>query len=225
MVSNSWQKQSKIRRLNGFTKNRSFSRFTYRLWKESHLLASYLFSRRRFEYISTSFCHRFAISVTFRFTWQTLQTSLQLLSFWTVFFSRFPTSGGLQILKFIFSRKTTKTRNTRTHWRLQILSRTKWRDSDWIILTGRHSTVDWVLHSWLEGGIKKTIASLQASPAAILPRPVFSRFTRSSFLFPSPSDACHAGYFQSNAHCFSKLAFNIYDFYALSIKKMARISL
>ena len=29
---------------------------------------------------------------------------------------------------------------------------------------------------------------------AILPRPIFSRFTRSSFLFPSPSDACHASY-------------------------------
>ena len=29
---------------------------------------------------------------------------------------------------------------------------------------------------------------------AILPRPIFSRFTRSSFLFPSPSDACHVGY-------------------------------
>ena len=25
-------------------------------------------------------------------------------------------------------------------------------------------------------------------------RPIFSRFTRSSFLFPSPSDACDAGY-------------------------------
>ena len=25
-------------------------------------------------------------------------------------------------------------------------------------------------------------------------RPIFSRFTRSSFPFPSPSDACHAGY-------------------------------
>ena len=85
--------------------------------------------------------------VTFRFTWQTLQTSLQLLSFWTGFFSLFLTSDGLQILKFIFSRKTTKTGNTITHWRLQILSRKKWRDSDWIILTARHSTVEWVLHS------------------------------------------------------------------------------
>ena len=46
--------------------------------------------------------------VTFRFTWQTLQTSLQLLSFWAGFFSLFPTSDSLQILKFIFSRKTTK---------------------------------------------------------------------------------------------------------------------
>ena len=63
--------------------------------------------------------------VTFRFTWQTLQTSLQLLSLCTGFFSLFPTPDGLQILNFIFSRKTTKTRNTRTHWRLQILSRTK----------------------------------------------------------------------------------------------------
>ena len=32
---------------------------------------------------------------------------------------------------------------------------------------------------------------------AILPRPIFSRFTRSSFLFPSPSDAYHAGYMVS----------------------------
>ena len=31
--------------------------------------------------------------------------------------------------------------------RLQILSRKKWHDSDWIILTARHSTVEWVLHS------------------------------------------------------------------------------
>ena len=85
--------------------------------------------------------------VTFRCTWQTLQTSLQLLSFWTGFFSLFPTSDGLQILKFIFSRKTTKTGNTITHWRLQILSRKKWRDSDWMILKVRHSTVEWVLHS------------------------------------------------------------------------------
>ena len=85
--------------------------------------------------------------VTFRFTWQILQTSLQLLSFWTTFFSLFPMSDGLQILKFIFSRKTTKTRNTRTHLRLKILSRKKWRDSDWIILTARHSTAEWVLHS------------------------------------------------------------------------------
>ena len=85
--------------------------------------------------------------VTFRFTWQTLQTSLQLLSFWTGFFLLFPTSDGLQILKFIFWPKTTKTRNTRTYWHLQILSRKKWRDSDWIILTARHSTVEWVLNS------------------------------------------------------------------------------
>ena len=62
--------------------------------------------------------------------------------------SRFsPTFEGLQSLKFIFSRKTTKTRNTRTHWRLQILSRKKWHDSDWTILTARLSTVEWVLHS------------------------------------------------------------------------------
>ena len=84
--------------------------------------------------------------LTFSFTWQTLQTSLQMLSFWTAFltgfFSLFPTSNGLQILN-LFS-KTTKTRNTRTYWRLQILSRKKWRDSDWIILTARHSTVEWV---------------------------------------------------------------------------------
>ena len=85
--------------------------------------------------------------VTFRFSWQTLQTSLQLLSFWIGFFSLFPTSDGLQILKFIFSRKTTNTRNRRMHWRLQILSRKKRRDSDWIILTARHCTVEWVLHS------------------------------------------------------------------------------
>ena len=42
--------------------------------------------------------------------------------------------------------------------------------------------------------MKKIIVSLQAYPTAILPRPIFSRFTRSSFPFPSPSDACHAGY-------------------------------
>ena len=29
---------------------------------------------------------------------------------------------------------------------------------------------------------------------AILPRPIFSRFTRLSFPFPSASDACHADY-------------------------------
>ena len=45
---------------------------------------------------------------------------------------------------------------------------------------------------WSNG--KRPIASSQASPTAILPRPIFSRFTRLSFLFPSPSDACHAGY-------------------------------
>ena len=31
------------------------------------------------------------------------------------------------------------------------------------------------------------------SPTAIFLRPIFSRFTRSSFPFPFPSDACHAG--------------------------------
>ena len=35
--------------------------------------------------------------------------------------------------------------------------------------------------------MKKTIAPLQASPSQ-------SRFARSCFPFPSPSDACHAGY-------------------------------
>ena len=30
-------------------------------------------------------------------------------------------------------------------------------------------------------------------PTAILPRPIFARFTRSSFPILSPSDACHAG--------------------------------
>ena len=38
--------------------------------------------------------------VTFRFIRQTLQTLLQLLSFWAGLFSLFPTSEGLQILKF-----------------------------------------------------------------------------------------------------------------------------
>ena len=46
-----------------------------------------------------------------------------------------------------------------------------------------------------------TASSLRGRPwkerkvkmSAILPRPIFSRFTRSSFPFPSPSDACHAG--------------------------------
>ena len=85
--------------------------------------------------------------VTFRFNWQTLQTSLQFFSFWTGFFSLFPTSDSLQILKFIFSRKTTKNRKYDNALHLQILSRKKWRDSDWIILTARHSTVEWVLHS------------------------------------------------------------------------------
>ena len=37
--------------------------------------------------------------------------------------------------------------------------------------------------------MKRTIASLQASPTAILPR-----FARLSFPLPSPSDAWHAGY-------------------------------
>ena len=61
------------------------------------------------------------------------------------FFLLFPMSDGLQIWKFIFSCKTTKTRNTRMHWGLQILSQKKWHDSDWKILTARHSTVEWVL--------------------------------------------------------------------------------
>ena len=50
--------------------------------------------------------------LTFSFTWQTLQTSLQLLSFWTTFwtgfFSLFPTSNGLQILKFILQNNKNK---------------------------------------------------------------------------------------------------------------------
>ena len=37
--------------------------------------------------------------VPFRFTWQILQTSLQLLSFWTAFFSLFPKSDGLYAQK------------------------------------------------------------------------------------------------------------------------------
>ena len=47
--------------------------------------------------------------LTFSFTWQTLQTSLQLLSFWTAFwtgfFSLFPTSNGLQIFKIYFAKQ------------------------------------------------------------------------------------------------------------------------
>ena len=34
----------------------------------------------------------------------------------------------------------------RTRWRLQTLPLNKRRDSDWIILTARHSTVEWALH-------------------------------------------------------------------------------
>ena len=36
--------------------------------------------------------------------------------------------------------------------------------------------------------MKKTIASLQASPTAILPRPIFSHFT-GSYVFPLPTQA------------------------------------
>ena len=78
------------RRLSGFTKNRSFSRFAYRLWKESHLSASYLFSRRRFEYISTSLSNRLAY-VAFRFTWQTYQASLKIAFFLDRLLLAFPT--------------------------------------------------------------------------------------------------------------------------------------
>ena len=80
--------------------------------------------------------------VTFRFTWQTLQTSLQFFFFLDRLLLAFS-----QRPMVIFRRKTTKTRHTRKQWRQQILSRKQWRDSDWIILTARHSTVEWVLHS------------------------------------------------------------------------------
>ena len=42
--------------------------------------------------------------------------------------------------------------------------------------------------------MKKTIASLQGFPTAILPCPILPRFVRSSFPFSIPSDACHASY-------------------------------
>ena len=40
--------------------------------------------------------------------------------------------------------------------------------------------------------MKKTIASLQASPTAILLHPIFSHFMRQSFTFPSSLDAMQA---------------------------------
>ena len=65
---------------------------------------------------------------------------------------------------------------------------TKWHDSDWIILTARHSA-----------------SSLQASPTAIL-----LRFARSSFPFLSPSDACHAGYVIVGC-CFYRVHFFLFS--------------
>ena len=172
--------------MNGFTKNRSFSRLTYRLWKALSLIYQLLvcFLAEGLSIFPQALATDLPY-VTFRFTWQTLQTSLQLVSFWTGFisFSHRPT-----VFKF-FSRKTTKTRNTRMLWRLQILSRKKRRDSDWIILTARHSTVEWVF-AWLIRGWNKENNS-------VLPSPIFSRSTRWSFLFPSLSDACHPCYVNS----------------------------
>ena len=59
-------------------------------------------------------------------------------------------------------------------------------------------------------------------PTAILPRPIFSRFTRSSFLFSSPSDACQAGYFQDGGTFVSKLPTfkNLFAFVILTLFKL-----
>ena len=73
--------------------------------------------------------------VTFRFTWETLQTSLQLFSFLgrpLYAFSIFQRSSNY----FIFGNINNK--------KYPLNSYRQWRDSDWIILTSRHSTVEWV---------------------------------------------------------------------------------
>ena len=77
--------------------------------------------------------------IAFRFSWQTLQTSLQLLSF--LGRALFAVVNPPKIFKLIhFLAENIKTRNTSTHWRLQTLPLNKPRDSDSIILTARHST-------------------------------------------------------------------------------------
>ena len=98
-----------------------------------------LFSRRWFQYTFTQDFAARLPSVAIRFSWQTLQTSLQLCSFVGGLCSLFSSSKDLQIIS--FSRA-----NTRTGWRLQTLPLNKWRDSDRTILTARHSAVQWVLH-------------------------------------------------------------------------------
>ena len=75
---------------------------------------------------------------------------------------------------FHFLEQKIKTRNGSTRWRLQTLPLNKRRDCDWIILTARHSRAEWVLAYLIRGGMKKPIASLQASPT-------LTRFARSFF--------------------------------------------
>ena len=61
-------------------------------------------------------------------------------------------------------------------------------------------------------------------PSVILPRLIFSCFTRSSFLFPSPSDACQAGYFQDGRTFVSKLPTfkTLFAFVVLTLFKTSR---
>ena len=63
------------------------------------------------------------------------------LLLWAGLFSLFPSSKGLQIISFSGSKNKNK-----KYKNLQTLPLNKWHDSDWTILTARHSAVEWALH-------------------------------------------------------------------------------
>ena len=100
------------------------------------------FSRRRFKDIYTRFCHAVQLPyVTLRFTWQTLQTSLQLFSFFGRPLFAFTI---LQRSSNIISFSPANSENKKYENLLAPLhfAAKKRRNSDWIILTARHSTVE-----------------------------------------------------------------------------------
>ena len=80
--------------------------------------------------------------VTFRFT-----NIVTIAFFLDRLLLAFPNVRRSSNLKIYFLTQNNKNRKYDNALAPTDLSRKKWRDSDWIILTARHSTIEWILHS------------------------------------------------------------------------------